>query len=109
MSELGSEDQVDIVLNAMSLGHLYASTAKGLPADSKRMFDWAGLLLAVKYYTAKRFAVCAVLSEKYLKKLTVEEKIGEQNFRVFSEKRFLANIRVTIFDFCRVCRNFNII
>ena len=29
----------------------------------------------------------------------VEEKIGEQNFRVLSEMRILAKIRVVIFDF----------
>ena len=37
----------------------------------------------------------------------VEEKFGEQNFRVLSELRFVAKIRVSILDFCRVCRFFN--
>ena len=37
----------------------------------------------------------------------VEEKFGEQNFRVLSEMRFLAKIRVAILDFCRVCRFFS--
>ena len=32
----------------------------------------------------------------------VEEKFGEQNFRVLSEMRILAKIRVAILDFCRV-------
>ena len=35
----------------------------------------------------------------------VEEKIGEQNVRVFSEMRILGKIGFAIFDFCRVCRN----
>ena len=37
----------------------------------------------------------------------VEEKFGEQNFRVLSEMRFLAKIRVVIFDFGRVSRFFS--
>ena len=37
----------------------------------------------------------------------VEEKFGEQNFRVLSEMRFLAKIRVVILDFGRVCRFFS--
>ena len=36
----------------------------------------------------------------------VEEKFGEQNFRVLSEMRILAKIRVVILDFGRVCRFF---
>ena len=36
----------------------------------------------------------------------VEEKFGEQNFRVLSEMRILAKIRVVILDFCRVSRFF---
>ena len=36
----------------------------------------------------------------------VEEKFGEQNFRVLSEMRFLGKIRVAILDFGRVCRFF---
>ena len=39
--------------------------------------------------------------------ILVEEKFGEQNFPVLSESmRFLGKIRVSILDFCRVCRNF---
>ena len=37
----------------------------------------------------------------------VEEKFGEQNFRVLSEMRILDKIRVAILDFGRVCRNFS--
>ena len=37
----------------------------------------------------------------------VEEKFGEQNFRVLSEMRILAKIRVAILDFGRVCRFFS--
>jgi hypothetical protein len=35
-------------------------------------------------------------------KTTVEEKIGEQNFRVLSEMRILAKNKVVILDFGRV-------
>ena len=38
---------------------------------------------------------------------SVEEKFGEQNFRVLSEMRFLGKIRVVILDFCRVCLFFS--
>ena len=37
----------------------------------------------------------------------VEEKYHKENFRVLSEMRILAKIRVVVLDFCRVCRNFN--
>ena len=37
----------------------------------------------------------------------VEEKFGEQNFRVLSEMRILAKIRVVILDFGRVSRFFS--
>ena len=37
----------------------------------------------------------------------VEEKFGEQNFRVLSEMRFFGKIRVVILDFCWVCLYFN--
>ena len=77
MSDEELTQQCDIVLNAMALGHAYAATSKGLPAGSTRMFDWAGLLLAVKHYTSKNLAVCAVLSEKYLKKLKVPEQLND--------------------------------
>ena len=36
----------------------------------------------------------------------VEERFGEHNFRLLSEMRILAKVRVAILDFCRVCRNF---
>ena len=39
--------------------------------------------------------------------LEVEEKFGEQNFRVISEMRILAKIKVVILDFGRVSRIFN--
>ena len=37
----------------------------------------------------------------------VEKKLGEQNFRVLSEMRILAKIRVVILDFGRVCPFFS--
>ena len=37
----------------------------------------------------------------------VEEKFGEQKFRVLSEMRILAKIKVVILDFCRVCLFFS--
>ena len=39
--------------------------------------------------------------------LRVEEKFGEHNFRVLSEMRILAKIRVVILDFGRVSRFFS--
>ena len=46
-------------------------------------------------------------SDTKYRNATVEEKFGEQNFRVLSEMRFLGKIMVAILDFCRACRNFS--
>ena len=46
------------------------------------------------------------LFSRYPNAKSVEEKFGEQNFRVLSEMRFLCKIRVVIWDFGRVSRFF---
>ena len=45
------------------------------------------------------------VNSRYRLRYQVEEKFGEQNFRVLSEMRILGKIMVAILDFCRVCRN----
>ena len=49
----------------------------------------------------------ALLIYFFVQNSLVEEKFPQEIFRVFSEMRFLAKIRVVILDFCRVCRFFS--
>ena len=69
---------------------------------SNRYDDHFRIVWYINYFEFKKIQISYCRHNIFI----VEEKFGEQNFRVLSEMRILGKIRVAILDFGRVCRFF---
>ena len=78
-----------------------ANLCDNIAEDESTFFDCAHEVVNVNYPSTLDFENCIVdeNNSEFPQVVKVEEKFGEQNFRVFSEMRFLGKIKVAILDF----------